>query len=75
MRIVGLEEHFVVPELLDAWSSLPDVGRAAVAGFGDDPLAQRLRDVGERRLADMDDQGVDVQVLSLNTPGVQILPP
>ena len=75
MRIVGLEEHFVVPELLDAWSHLPDLDRAPIAGFGNDPLAQRLRDVGDRRLADMDDQGVDVQVLSLNTPGVQNLPP
>src|SRR5579875_961843 len=75
VEIVALEEHFVVPELLSAWSGLPESERDPVSGFGDDPLAQRLRDVGDRRLADMDDQGVDVQVLSLNTPGVQNLPP
>lgn len=74
-RIVALEEHFVVPELLSAWSRIPESQRDPVSGFGDDPLAQRLRDVGDRRLADMDDQGVDVQVLSLNTPGVQNLGP
>ena len=34
----------------------------------------RLRDVADGRLADMDDQGVDVQVLSLASPGVQNLP-
>lgn len=73
MRIVALEEHFVVPEVLDAWSRLPGRFGETLSGYGDDPLAQRLRDVGDRRRADMDDQGVDVQVLSLNTPGVQNL--
>ena len=75
VQIVALEEHFVVPELLAAWSRIPESQRDPVSGFGDDPLAQRLRDVGDRRVADMDDQGVDVQVLSLNTPGVQNLGP
>jgi len=75
VRIVALEEHFVVPELLSAWSRIPESQRDPVSGFGDDPLAQRLRDVGDRRVADMDGQGVDVQVLSLNTPGVQNLGP
>lgn len=75
MRIVALEEHFVVPELLDAWSRIPQPQRAHLSGFGDDPISRRLRDVGDERLADMDDMGVDVQVLSLNTPGVQNLAP
>ncbi len=42
-------------------------------GYGDEPFAQQLRDVAARRLADMDDQGVDVQVLSQASPGVQNL--
>jgi uncharacterized protein len=71
MRIVGLEEHFVVPELVDAWRRL--AGGGEVHGGGDDPLSRRLRDVGEERIAAMDDQGVDVQVLSLTSPGVQNL--
>ena len=75
MQIVGLEEHLVIPELLAAWSRLPGMQQAPGAGFGDDPLAQRLRDFGNRRLADMDAQGVDMQVLSLTTPGVQNLAP
>ena len=75
MQIVGLEEHLVIPELLAAWSRLPGMQQAPEAGFGDDPLAQRLRDVGDRRLADMGAQGVDMQVLSLTTPGVQNLAP
>ncbi|TWE23497.1 amidohydrolase family protein [Prauserella muralis] len=71
LHIVGLEEHVVLPILLDAWE------RAGVQPnvYGDDhPVTRRLRDVGEGRLADMDDQGIDVAVLSLATPGVQNLP-
>ena len=59
--IVALEEHFVVPELLDAWRRLPEEQRGSGAGFGDDPLARALKDTGEQRLAAMADQGVDVQ--------------
>ena len=72
-RIVGLEEHVALPVLLEAWSraGAPQVPQL---GYGDEPFARRLRrDVGEGRLADMDDQGVDAQVLSLASPGVQNL--
>ncbi len=72
MRIVGLEEHVALPVLLDAWARV-GVPQIPQLGYGDEPFAQRLRDVGNRRLADMDDQGVDVQVLSLASPGVQNL--
>lgn len=72
MRIVGLEEHVALPVLLDAWSRV-GVRQIAEAGFGDEPIALRLRDIADKRLSDMDNQGVDVQVLSLSTPGVSIL--
>jgi predicted TIM-barrel fold metal-dependent hydrolase len=72
VRIVGLEEHVALPVLLDAWARA-GVPQIPQLGYGDEPFAQRLRDVADRRLADMDDQGVDVQVLSLATPGVQNL--
>ena len=75
VRIVALEEHFMVPELLHAWARLPQAQQERLSGCGDDPISRRLRDVGDGRVADMDDQGVDVQVLSLNTPGVQNLAP
>jgi predicted TIM-barrel fold metal-dependent hydrolase len=73
IRIVALEEHVALPVVLDAWAraGMPQIPQL---GYGDEPVAQRLRDVGDRRLADMADQGVDVQVLSLATPGVQNLP-
>jgi predicted TIM-barrel fold metal-dependent hydrolase len=69
MRIVGLEEHVVLPVVRDAWARA-----GARQPYSDDhPVMQRLRDVGDRRLADMDEQGIDVAVLSLATPGVQNL--
>ena len=75
MRIVALEEHFVTPDVVKAWRALP-AGRMEISGgAGDDPISRRLRDLGDERIAAMDDQGVDVQVLSLNSPGVQSLDP
>jgi 2,3-dihydroxybenzoate decarboxylase len=35
-------------------------------------VSQRLEDLGARRIADMDATGIDVQILSLTSPGVQI---
>ena len=72
LRIVGLEEHFATPEIVKAWESLDprwqDLAvKASSAGEG----GRRLLDFGEERLAAMDAAGVDVQVLSLTTPGVQ----
>ncbi|AMM22673.1 amidohydrolase (plasmid) [Frondihabitans sp. PAMC 28766] len=75
MRIVALEEHFVFPEVVKAWEALPPGRMAIIGGNGDDPISRRLLDIGEERIAAMDDQGVDVQVLSLNSPGVQSLDP
>ncbi|MGP3948191.1 amidohydrolase family protein [Streptomyces sp. 7N604] len=72
IRLVGLEEHVALPELLDA-RARAGVPRIPQLGYGDEPFAQRLRDAGDRRLADRDDQGVDVAVLSLVSPGVQDL--
>ncbi len=72
IRIVGLEEHVALPVVLDAWSRV-GVPQIPQLGYGDEPFAQRLRDFADRRLADMDDQGVDVQVLSHASPGVQNL--
>ena len=73
VRIVALEEHCVVPDVVRAWQALPQGRMSISGGAGDDPISRRLLDLGEERIAAMDDQGVDVQVLSLNSPGVQSL--
>ncbi len=73
MKIIALEEHVVTPGVLEAWSRVPTAKADGVDHAGEGPLGQKLADVGEQRLRDMDDAGVDVQVLSLTTPGVQNL--
>lgn len=35
-------------------------------------LGDRLADIGDRRIADMDASGIDLQILSLTSPGVQV---
>lgn len=37
--------------------------------------SRRISDLGEVRLKDMDDSGIDIQVISLTSPGVQIFEP
>ena len=73
-RVIAVEEHSWTSEL-----------RAALLDFGGDETvaslsaptitSDRLLDVGEERLARMDAAGVDVQVLSITTPGTQPLEP
>ena len=76
MRIVALEEHFQVPELIQKIGK----DRALSRGWpdaDDNPAASRrdeLADVGERRLAEMDAAGVSLQVLSASGPGADLLP-
>jgi predicted TIM-barrel fold metal-dependent hydrolase len=61
MRTITIEEHFVTPDFVK------------LTGAQATPMGAKLSDLGERRIADMDAAGIDVQVLSLNAPGVQQL--
>src|SRR5215510_13003447 len=71
-RLVAVEEHFGTPSLLAALGE----------NMRDDypimrwppPLTERMMDVGEARIADMDAGGVDVQVLSLTQPALEVIP-
>ncbi|MEV5721571.1 amidohydrolase family protein [Amycolatopsis mediterranei] len=75
-KIIALEEHLATPRIAEAWKGAPDAERDGYTRFTErGTLGERLLDLGARRLADMDDQGVDVQVLSVTTPGVQNLAP
>jgi predicted TIM-barrel fold metal-dependent hydrolase len=77
MRIVALEEHFVIPEMTQR------IPPGMIAGMGwprpEDMPAEmarpvQLKDLGDARLADMDDAGITLQVLSLAGPGADVLP-
>ena len=75
MRIVTLEEHFTIPGL--AAKIDPDaVARRGWLKPGSPQAAsmphELLADMGPNRLADMDESGVTLQVLSLAGPGADL---
>lgn len=73
MRLIAVEEHFLTREVRDAWAAAAADDPTSAFDGGD--LGVRLDDVGEGRLALMDEAGVDMQVLSLTTPGLHNLAP
>ncbi len=61
---IGLEEHFALEETLsDSAGFFPDNIWAELRG--------RLLDIQDRRLREMDNNGVEMMLLSLNAPAVQ----
>lgn len=73
-RLVGLEEHLVWPSVLQAWTSTPRRRRnLSFAASTHGESGRRLVEVGAERISAMDQTGLDVQVLSLSTPGLQDL--
>jgi len=75
MKTIGTEEHFVTDEVVAAWSRLdPDAHDDAQASVPPGEMGERLREVGERRIAEMDAAGLDIQVISLTAPGLHSLP-
>ncbi len=85
-RRIATEEAFAPPALFDLYRKLlapggiDDAGFRSLCGFyveSSTPRAiavrERLQDLGERRLNDMRDTGIDMQIVSLTGPGVQVL--
>ena len=82
---IATEEAFATREQIDAYLRMvkdgtADKGMTSLWGFyATSPsertttIIERLLDVGERRIADMDATGIDVAILSLTAPGVQPL--
>jgi predicted TIM-barrel fold metal-dependent hydrolase len=64
--VIALEEHYWDSELLSHFSGR-DAKRIPA-------IEKRLEDLGELRLSEMDEAGIDVQVLSHGAPGAQKLP-
>jgi 2,3-dihydroxybenzoate decarboxylase len=65
---LGLEEHFLVPEFIDYFAETYQNISPQIARFG----LETLQDLGDRRIAIMDEHGIDFQVLSIAGPGVQV---
>ncbi|WP_066726241.1 amidohydrolase family protein [Sphingomonas pituitosa] len=72
MKIIGIEEHVLPDFVKDAWRTLPG-GDDGTLGLNPGIIGERLADVGDGRLAIMDETGLDLQVLSLTTPGLSNL--
>ena len=86
MRRIAIEEAFVTPEIAAAWRAVLDgadvepgfaaMGRSILAeGPANALLHSRLLDLGEERIAHMDEVGIDLQVISITSPGVQVFAP
>jgi 5-carboxyvanillate decarboxylase len=85
-RRIATEEAWISPELLTIYQKMLKDGSSNDPGF--DSLwrhyglgmsercvnvRERMLDIGERRIDDMDAAGIDMQLLLLTTPGVQLL--
>ena len=74
MRTITLEEHFATPQLIegpgrDMQQLLGVVGRY-VLGVDASKLINQLLDIGDSRIDEMNEAGIDVQILSL-TRGIE----
>ena len=77
---IATEEAWASPELLKTYlkmaagKSIDDPGFIALwSRLGSrKQLISRLSDIGEGRIRDMDATGIDMQILSLTSPGVQV---
>lgn len=86
-RRIATEEAWAPAELVSRYlkaledNSITDPGFRSLWGFfgGKNPraqnLARRIQDLDGERLADMDNSGIDMQVVSLCSPGVQVFDP
>lgn len=85
-RRIATEEAYAPPELLRTYreliarGSVGDIGFTSMWGyFLENPtprvrsVVDKLQDLGEGRIADMDRAGIDMQLLSITAPGVQML--
>lgn len=82
---IAAEEAFAPRDMLERYRGLireaavDDPGFVSLMGyflFNDsgptNAVVERLQDLGERRIGDMDSGGIDRQVVSLTAPGVQV---
>jgi len=64
---IALEEHFAIAETLND-------SRGYFADWTWPELKSRILDIHDRRLREMDENGIELMLLSLNAPAVQAIP-
>jgi predicted TIM-barrel fold metal-dependent hydrolase len=67
-RIIAIEEHFISPRMADGYT-----GHHKLASFMHS--TKRLESLGDMRIREMDEAGIDMQVISHLQPGAQIFEP
>ena len=85
MRVIDLEAHFCTQKYIEYLYSRREMPREDLDGnivrlwYSDElcssrslNLEARLLDLGKARLLDMDAVGIDMQVISLTSPSVQL---
>ena len=72
MRTITLEEHFATAAFLDGPGRKLKQQAERIGGRAA-KLFEQLCDLGDKRIAEMDAAGIDVQVLSLTSPGTEQL--
>jgi 5-carboxyvanillate decarboxylase len=80
---IATEEAWGTAELFAEWKKVLDAKPSDEVGFlalwrnldptGNTGFTRRLMDLGDERLAAMDAAGIDMQILALTAPGVQVL--
>ncbi|CAN5512082.1 amidohydrolase family protein [soil metagenome] len=82
---IATEEAWAPKEMIDIWKRIlegpdPDPGFVSLIGFYMSSQAARpkhimehLQDLGAKRLAHMDEAGIDRQIIALTSPGVQVM--
>lgn len=78
MRTITLEEHYATPAFMEGpGRQIKDQAQAAhdhpLVAAKITQLIDQLCDLDDRRIADMDAAGIDLQVLSLSSPGTEQL--
>ncbi len=73
MKTIAIEEHLLSPDVRAAWAASADEDAGESLHQGE--MLEHLEDLDAGRLARMDESGVDVQVLSLTSPGLHQLSP
>jgi predicted TIM-barrel fold metal-dependent hydrolase len=76
MTVIGIEEHWTTPELAAALGRVPERDQDPSLAFNEmgDNLP-RLHDIGDGRIAAMDELGIDLQILSVAPPATGPLAP
>ena len=72
MRVVALEEHFTIPSLMHRINPQAIARRGFPPGFGA-ALEKQLADTDGQRIADMDEAGITMHVLSIAGPGADLI--